>query len=127
VSSTNARRTAKRERDAWQFRYDLCAEVGRCEGCMKRKRVNELACHELLYGALLQDCLDQRCALLVVADCCHRKVQNETKARQLARLYLSRAADLDFLRFCELWKRAPTAIMFDEVMAEVDLLLENRK
>lgn len=36
MSSVNAKRTAKHERDAWQFRYDLCAEVGRCEVCGKR-------------------------------------------------------------------------------------------
>lgn len=125
MSSTNAKRTAKRERDAWQFRYELCAEVGRCERCGLRKRTNEIACHEILGGtAFRQRCLTERCALLVLCNPCHSIVQVwETKQRQLARLFLSRQIDLNLPRFCELWCRGPQAVTFDEVMREVDLIL----
>jgi hypothetical protein len=127
MTSSNAKRTAARESAAWQFRYDLCAEVGRCERCTRRKPTNELSCHEILDGnGFRQKCLTERCALLVLCNPCHAIVQNEPKPRQLARLYLSRAADLDLIRLCELWCRAPTAVTVEDVMAQVDLILEGK-
>jgi hypothetical protein len=123
MTSINSKRTAKRKRDTHEFRYDLCAEVGRCEGCGKRKRVNELACHELLAGPFRQKCLSERCAILVLALCCHAKIQNESKPRQLGRLYLSRPQDFDLAAFLVLWCRAPGAIEMAEVDAEIANLL----
>lgn len=128
MSSTNAKRTAAREREAWQFRYDLCAEVGRCERCMRRKRVNEIACHEICSGnGLRQRALDKGYAILVLCQPCHDKTQIEKKPRQLARLYLAAQDRFDLLAYNLLVNpKAPKAIELDEVLAEVDLILEGK-
>jgi hypothetical protein len=123
MTSPNARRTAKRERETWDFRFNLCAEVGRCEWCGKRKPTHELACHEILCGGFRQKCLDKRFALLVLDNVCHAKAQHEPKTLQLARLYLSRPGDLDLPALCAIWDRAPNAIEHWEVMKEVDAIL----
>jgi hypothetical protein len=129
MASTNAKRTAKRERDTWQFRFNLCAEVGRCERCGKRFATDRLGCHEILCGTGFRlKCLDQRCALLVLCNPCHREVQSwDSKPRQLARLYLSRPMDLDLLKLTQLWCRAPGAIEMAEIDAEIESLLGERE
>lgn len=128
MSSVNAKRTAKHERDAWQFRYDLCAEVGRCEVCTRRKPTNELAAHEVCSGnGLRQRALDKGFAILVLCKECHDKTQIEKKPRQLARLYLAAPDRFDLLAYNLLVNpRAPKAIELDEVLREVDLILENK-
>jgi hypothetical protein len=129
VSSIN-KRSSKRaaiEAAARPLRLALVREVGRCEVCGRRRTEDRLAVHEVLAGAFRVRCLTARFATLVVCPLvCHEQVQNETKSRQLARLYLSRPQDFDLKAVCKLWCRAATAITVDEVMAEVDVILGQR-
>jgi hypothetical protein len=121
------RRAPKRvalETAARPLRLALVREVGRCEVCGKRRTEDRLAVHEILAGAFRVRCLTARFATLVVCQLvCHPIVQNESKPRQLARLYLSRPGDFDLNAVCKLWCRAPTAITVAEVMSEVDSIL----
>jgi hypothetical protein len=106
MTSPNAKRTAKRERAARPFRLALIEEVGRCECCGKRKPAEMLAVHEIACGSgLRQKALDKRFAVLVLCNPCHAVVQIESKAKQLARLYLSRAADYSLESFWTLRNR----------------------
>lgn len=124
--STNAKRTAKRKRDTHDMRWQLCVEVGKCEVCGVKKVAYRLCCHEIARGVSRLAALDKRYAILVVCAGCHEQVQNEPLVRQLARLYLSRQADLDCVKFNRLRRRGPDAITTAEVMTEVDLLLRGR-
>lgn len=114
---------AKRNREVADFRYQLCMEVGRCECCGNQLPAYRLCCHEIAGGSAdRRKALDQRCAILVVDFDCHTKVQNEPKATQLARLWLSRPADVDLVAFNRIRGRADGAITMDELEAAVKLL-----
>ncbi len=113
----------------------LKAEVCMCEVCLRKRDPEQLAGHEIANGPLRQKCLDLRFALLVVCrepiwrtrEECHRTVQNEPEARQLARLWLSRDYDFDLAAYNNLVNpRAPERITQDEVDVEIELLLNQR-
>ena len=123
----------QREAEALPFRNALKERVGRCEVCLSPRMVDDLAAHEVANGALRMACLDKAFGLLIVCrypnfrkQCdCHRIVQNESEARQLARLYTVRPSDFDLPAFNRMVNpRAPNRITLDEVMAEVDRLTE---
>lgn len=120
--------TAAEEQAIWQFRYDLCVEVGKCEVCGMKRAVNRICCHEIASGtADRRKARSKRFAILVVCALgCHDVVQNEPKAVQLARLYLNRPGDLDVVAFNRLRGRAPDAITVQEVLDAADRILEGR-
>lgn len=130
-----SKKRREREDEAVKVRDQLKADAGRCEVCLKPRDVSNLAGHEISNGGLRQKSLDKRFAVLVVCRWpdfakqtdCHRTVQNEPEARQLARLYLCRQSDYDLKAFNELVNpRAPNRITQDEVDAEVESLLAAR-
>jgi hypothetical protein len=124
VSSPNAKRTAARKRATSKFRMDLCAEVGRCEVCGRRRAMNNLCVHELARGTSRSAALDKRYAVLVVCPLeCHERVQSETLTKQLSRLWLNRASDLDLVAFNRLRGRADTAIVFADLARDIEALL----
>lgn len=83
--------------------------------------------HEILGGAFRVRTLTARFATLVVCQLeCHPIVQNESKPRQLARLYLSRPMDYCLKKFCAAWCRASTAISQEEVDHQIASLLGER-
>jgi hypothetical protein len=118
----NARRTAARERAAHPWRLQLCQEIGKCEACGRHKRLNEIACHEIASGTgLRQKALTARFAILVLCWECHPKVQIQSKAKQLARLYLNRQADYSLELYWQLTsRRYPEQ---EDVDAEIENLL----
>ena len=127
-------KTARREAEARPFRDALKERVGRCEVCLRPRMVDYLACHEVANGPLRQTCLDKAFGILVVdrypdfkrQTDCHRIVQNESEARQLARLYIARPSDFDLVAFNRMVnERAPNRITLAEVMAEVSNLFQS--
>lgn len=130
-----SKKRRKREDEAKPVRDQLKAEVGRCEVCLKPRDVDYLAGHEIANSGLRQKSLDKRFGVLVVCrqpdfanqTDCHRTVQNEPEARQLARLYLCRQSDYDLTAFNAMVNpRAPNRITQDEVDAEIENLLAAR-
>jgi hypothetical protein len=86
--------------------------------------MNNLCVHELARGTSRSAALDKRYAVLVVCPLeCHERVQNEPLTKQLARLWLNRAHDLDLVAFNRLRGRADTAITFADIEPEIELLL----
>ena len=100
---------------------------------MKKRDAEFLAGHEIANGPLRQKALDKRYAVLVVCRYpyfrtqrdCHRLVQNEPEAKQLARLWLSRPDDYDLVAYLELTRpNAPLRIEQWEVDRWVTVILE---
>lgn len=124
----------RREAEAKPFRDALKARVGRCEVCLSPRMVDDLAGHEIHNGyAGRQVSLDKAFGVLIVCrepnyrkQCdCHATVQNESEARQLARLYTVRPSDFDLPAFNAMVNpRASNRITLSEVMAEVRKLTE---
>ncbi len=109
---------------------------GRCEVCCLTGRLPEqLAVHEIARSALRQKALDQRYAVLVVCrgpdfirqTDCHRAVQDEPEARQLARLLVCRPEDYNLPAYLKLTRPgAPRRITEAEVTAELVRILTDQ-
>jgi hypothetical protein len=124
MKSPNAKRTATRKLATREMRWQLCLEIGRCEVCGRKRGAQNLAVHELARGTSRQAALDKRYAVLVVCSLiCHEQVQVEPLTKQLARLYLNRASDLDLVSFNRLRNRADGAITFSDLARDIEALL----
>lgn len=114
-----------RKRETHDWRYNFCARVGRCEHCLLPASVENLCCDEIARGSgLRQKALDKPFAFLVVRVDHHDLIQNWSRAKRLAVLYLARSTDYDLDAF-----HALTARHFpdqNDVDAEVSLLLKMR-
>ena len=128
-------RRRAREEAARPVREALKARVRRCEVCLATCEPMMLAVHEIANGPLRQAALDQLYAVLAVCwgpnywtqvDC-HRLIQNEPEARQLARLLICRPEDYNLPAYLKLTRPgAPRRITEAEVMAEVAYLERTR-
>ena len=120
-----SKKTARRKRSTTPFRIAFLKSLAGCEYCGRQTPANELAPHEIAGGPDRPKALDKAFAMLGLCQLnCHDIVQQESKARQLARLYLSRPQDLDVVAFNRLRGKADGAITLEEVLAEAELIQE---
>lgn len=96
---------AKLNRSVAKFREGLKTEVGRCEHCRKLKAPEYLDCDEISRGATRAKSLTARFAILCVCRTCHRIIQDWSRAKRLALLYLARSSDYDLEKFWALTGR----------------------
>ena len=128
--------TPKRQeqnREADKVRDELKRRIGRCEICLKPRSPDYLCGHEISRGSGLRlRALDKPFAILIVCrdpnfleqSDCHRAVQAESEARQLARLYLCDQSRFDLAGYLRLTRpQAPLRITQDEVDLEIEALL----
>ncbi len=105
MKRTSPRRAA-REAAVRDWRYQFCARVGRCECCLKPASVENLCCDEIARGSgHRQKALDQPFALLVVRVDHHDRIQNWSRAKRLALLYIARPSDFDLEKWYALTGR----------------------
>ena len=115
-------RRLKRIREAAPVRDALKARVGRCEHCLKPTAPEYLDCDEIARGSSRQQALDEPCSILVVHRLCHGLIQNWSRAKRLALLYLVRSSDYDLERFWQITgRRFPEQ---EDVDREIRLLLD---
>ena len=119
-------KTAKRKREADDWRNSLRQRVGRCEcGCMLSTSPELLDVDEIARGTGHRlKALDQAYAVLVVRRLHHDRIQTWSRAKRLALLYIHRPSDFDLEKFYTLTKRRFPD--WDAVDAEIRSLLEVR-
>lgn len=118
-------RRRRREAEAYEYRYKFCARVGRCEHCLLPAPVTNLCIDEIARGTShRQKALDQPYAFLVVRADHHRLIQDWSRAKRLALLYLARSTDFDLEKWYTLTgRRWPD---WEDIEAEIELLLQAR-
>lgn len=129
-------RARERAEEAEPARVAL-RQLGVCEVCARRNLLpGDLAVHEIANGPLRQKALDLTYAVLVVCrhpdfrsqTDCHRTVQNEQEARQLARICVFRPWDYNLPAYLHLTRpAAPRRISEAEVSHEMARLLADQK
>jgi hypothetical protein len=117
------RAATNRLADKWRTAFK--AEVGRCERCLKPASPEHLDADEIARGCDRRKALTARFAILCVHRQCHNEIQNWSRAKRLALLYLARSSDYDIEAFHELTGRCfPSQ---EDVDAEIVNLLAGRK
>lgn len=88
-----------------KWRKDFRIQIGRCELCLKPAHWGHLDCDEIARGSFRGMALTARFAILSVHRHCHSFIQNWSRPKRLALLYLSRPEDYDLEKFWELTRR----------------------
>jgi hypothetical protein len=99
--------------------------VGRCERCMKPAAPEHLDIDEIARGSGHREkALMARFAILCVHRQCHNEIQNWSRAKRLALLYLARSSNFCLQNYHELTNRCfPSQ---EEVDLEITTLLKAR-